>query len=77
MGDLHIIWPQAGGLDTSAVRIMGLLGETVVLGIILIGVIVAVGSAAICSQVASHVHASETLADCSGHDTVQRRCVQL
>lgn len=40
-----IIWPQAGGLDISAVRILGLLVEMVVLGIILIGVIVAVGSA--------------------------------
>lgn len=45
-----IIRPQAGGLDISVVRIMGLLVEMVVLGIISICVIVAVGSASIAAR---------------------------
>lgn len=45
-----IIRPQVGGLDISVVRIMGLLVEMVVLGIILICVIVAVGSASIAAR---------------------------
>lgn len=67
--DLHNL-AQAGGLDISAIRIMGLLVEMVVLGIMLIGVTVAVGSVSIAARQATSILVKPLL---TAQDTIQDR----
>lgn len=66
--DLHNL-AQAGGLDISAIRIMGLLVEMVVLGIMLIGT-VAVGSVFIAARQATSILVKPLL---TAQDTIQDR----